>query len=344
MKGVVASTASDVARKAGVDRSTVSRILNRAFGQHRYAPETIEAVETAARQLNYRPSTTARALRTGRTMLVGLIVGDIANSFFGQLTAAIELGLRQHGYRLMIGSTSEDAATQKRHLDEMLHRGIDGLIVSPAGGVGLKRAVSSGTPVVLVDRPLSAAKLPFVGLDNHEAGRQLGEHLRTLGYRSVGIVLPRTQDDPTLRWRVQGLEAGLGEGGRLAWRHPTALRPGEADRRALAERFERGRKRPDTVIGLTNDCTVTAMEVLRDVGWRVPDDIGLAGIDDFRAAELLDPPLTVVSQPIEDIAAHAIEYLLAAMSGQPKSEDFLLSPRLVQRRSLRSISPVQETP
>lgn len=336
-------TATDVARAAGVDRSTVSRILNRSFDRHRYAPETIDAVERAAQRLNYRPSTTARALRTGRTMLVGLVVGDISNSFFGQLTGAIEIGLRAHGYRLLIGSTSEDITMQRQHLKEMLHRGVDGIIISPAGISGLKQAASSSTPVVLVDRPLVRSNLPYVGIDNHDAGRQLGEHLRGLGYQAIGAVLPDTQDDPTLRWRLQGLKVGLGHRGRIMWRHPVPLRSTENDRRELAQCLLQSSPRLQAVVGLTNDCTVTAMEAIRDVGWRVPERIGLAGIDDFRAAALLDPPLTVMSQPIESIAATAVDYLLNAMSGQAKTEDRLLPPRLIERRSLRPLTDDRET-
>lgn len=355
MKSSAAATASDVAKAAGVDRSTVSRILNRAFDDHRYAPRTIRAVEKAARELRYRPSNTALALRTGRTMLVGLVVADIANEFFGQLTAAIESALGTHGYRLMIGSTTEDPATQARHLDEMLHRKVDGLILCPAGSSGLKKTGDAGTPVVLIDRPLSRSALPFVGLDNHDAGRQLGEHLRGLGYRTVGLVLPAGGDDPTLRWRVRGLEAGLGEGGRIAWRHEVALRPDASDRQALAERLITTSAEPvEALVGLTNDSTVTAMRALRDVGWRVPERVGLAGIDDFRAAELLDPPLTVVAQPITAIAQTACDTLLDAMSGRAasgaesgaesvKHQDCLLPPQLVRRESLRRLTPTEES-
>ncbi len=334
MKSAQSVTASDVARLAGVDRSTVSRILNRSFDQHHYAPETIDAVQKAAKSLNYRPSSTARALRTGRTMLAGLIVADISNSFFGQLAAAIEVGLRSHNYRLMIASTSEDLATQCRHLDDMIHQGVDGIIISPAGNKGIAHAVSSGTPVVLVDRPLSGVSWPYVGIDNHNAARQLGEYLRELGYQTIGVVLPQSKDDPTLKWRLRGLEIGLGKRGRVVWKHAVSLRTGEADRRALSQRLSQS-PNLDVVVGLTNDCTVTAMEALRDAGRRVPDEIGLAGVDDFRAAQLLDPPLTVVSQPIESIAAKAVSYLLDAMSGHPRTEDCLLPSQLIVRRSLR---------
>lgn len=332
----------DVARAAGVDRSTVSRILNRSFGQHRYAPETIRAVEAAASELEYRPSTTAQALRTGKTRLVGLLVGDIANSFFGQLTAAIEAGLRPHDYRLMIGSTSEDLAVQRSYLAEMLHRGVDGIIISPAGAAGLRAAASAGTPVILIDRPLARTNWPYVGIDNHEAGRVLGDHLRRLGYRKIGVVLPEGGDDPTLRWRLQGLKAGLGPGGGVAWRHLVPLRSGTGERLPLARRLTASEPPPDALVGLTNDCTVTAMEALRHVGWRVPQRIGLAGIDDFRAAELLDPPLTVVSQPIHDIAASAVDYLLAAMAGRPEPARRLLAPRLIERQSLRALVQQKE--
>jgi DNA-binding LacI/PurR family transcriptional regulator len=338
------ATGNDVARLAGVDRSTVSRILGRAFDQHRYAPDTIRAVERAAHKLNYRPSMAARSLRTGRSMTVGLIVGDISNSFFGDMAAEIEPLLRSHRYRLMIGSMSEDPKLQVSHLEDMLHYGVDGIIISPACADGLNDAVIRKTPVVLIDRPLSRQRLPYVGLDNHNAGRILGEHLCRLGYRRIGVVLPDVANDPTISWRLQGLKAGLARAAQIVWRQTVPVRVEESSRHAIANRFLSETISVQAIVGLTNDCTMSALEATRELGLSVPDRIGLAGIDDFRAAKWVDPPLTVVAQPIKAIAREAVNYLMSALAGQPSKCDCLLCPELKVRQSLRLIDTYQENP
>lgn len=340
--GLARVTAKDVARLAGVDRSTVSRILGRAFDQHCYTPETIRAVESAAHELNYRPSMTGRSLRTGRSMVVGLIVGDISNSFFGNLAAEVEPLLRSHRYRLMIGSTSEDPGIQASQLEDMLHYDVDGIIISPACTDGLKETMLRRTPVVLIDRPLSRQRLPYVGIDNHNAGRMLGEHLRSLGYRRVGVVMPRVEGDPTISWRLQGLKVGLNGAAQIIWRETIPTRIDNSSHHAIAKRILSTKGGVQAIVGLTNDCTITAMEATRELGLSAPDQIGLAGIDDFRAAKLLDPPMTVVAQPIEAIAREAVNYLMSALSGQPRKGDCLLCPELRVRRSLRSINTSQE--
>lgn len=341
--GLARATANDVARLAGVDRSTVSRILGRAFDQHRYNQETIRAVENAANLLSYRPSMRGRSLRTGRSMTVGLIVGDISNCFFGNLAAEIEPLLRSHQYRLMIGSTSEDPKLQASQLEDMMHYDVDGIIISPACADGIKETMLRRTPFVLLDRPLSRHRLPYVGIDNHNAGRMLGEHLRGLGYRRVGVVMPTVEGDPTIAWRLQGLKVGLNGASHIIWSETISARVDKSSRQVIAKCISSTKGGIQAVVGLTNDCTITAMEAARELGLSAPGQIGLAGIDDFRAAELLDPPMTVIAQPIEAIAREAVNYLMSALSGQPKTSDCLLCPELRARRSLRFMNASQET-
>lgn len=327
-------TASDVAKRAGVERSTVSRILNRAFDQHRYSEATVEAVREAAESLGYRPSSAGRALRLGRSMLIGLIVPDIANSFFGQIAAEIEAALRPRHYRVMMASTGEDPDAQKLLIQDMQHREIDGLILAPSTTAGLG-ARQLQTPTVLIDRPAKRSSLPYIGIDNHHAGRLLGEHLRELGYRRVAVVSPDSGGDPTLRWRLLGLRAGLGQAGRIVWANTTPLRLGADDRCQLSKRIaQTDGDTVDVIVGLTNDSTLLALEAVRDAGLTCPRDIGVCGIDDFRAAESVNPPLTVVAQPIPEIARAAVDGLLTMLRGEPLVSPAPLDPRLIQRSSL----------
>lgn len=270
-------------------------------------------------------------------MLVGLVVGDISNSFFGQLTRHIEGGLLEQGYRLLIGSSCENQDAQRDHLDEMLDRGVDAIVIAPTGEAGLSVAKRKGVPIVLIDRPLRRVSLPFVGIDNHLAGQLIGEHLCRLGYRRVGVVRPATKGDPTIGWRLEGLREGLGAAAAIAWEYPHDIRNDYTSRERLARWLSEVSNGVEVVVGLTDDATILAMEAARDARLQVPLDLGLAGIDDFRAAALLDPPLTVVAQPIEKIARSAVDCVLSVMRGALPGTPELLAPQLLQRGSLRQL-------
>lgn len=333
-------TMSDVARRSGVDLSTVSRVLNRSFENHKYAPETVERVRSAAEGLGYQPSLAARALRTGKTMLLGVVVSDIGNSFFGEIASSLDACISGHGYRLLISNTSEDPARQAGHIEGMLAHGVDGLIVSPSGGAGLGRAVETGVPVVTIDRPLPGSGLPFVGLDNMAATRLIADNLKTRGYRRVGVVVPESRTDPTLLERLAGLRSGLeAVGCILSWtvRVPSAEDLQREARRAVSEKFRTEKGLPDAVVGLSNICTMGLVEALEDLGLTWGESLGLTGIDDFSAASLVRPSITVVRQPIQRIATEAFSLLLKQMENpeeDTRNPIVKIEPVWVERESL----------
>ena len=330
------ATARDVARLAGVDPSTVSRVLNRAFDQHSYSIETVARVRQAARQLRYRPSLAARGLRTGKTMLLGLVVSDIASPFFSELAARIERRARDHKYRLIVCNTDENPRWQEEHLAELVAHPVDGLIVSPTGAHGVREVLHAGVPLVTIDRQLSRPAVPHVGLDNLLAGRLLGEHLRCRGRRRVAVVTPPTQGQPVRPDRLEGLRQGLRPDGEIVWVQETsvlALHPGA--KAQLRRRLQRAEAAPDAIVGLTAVATLSAMAVLAERGLAFPEQIALAGIDDFPAAAVVRPAITVVAQPIDQIAAAALDALIRQIEspGQPV-QSTILEPALIKRDSV----------
>ena len=327
-------TAADVAALAGVDTSTVSRVLNRSFAAHAYAPQTIRIIEESARKLGYRPLLTARALRGKRTQLLGLVVSDIANAFFGELAAAIEQAVRPMGYLLAICNTNEDPSTQAEHLDSLLARGVDGLIVSPSGDAGFEKLIDYHIPFVTIDREVTDAKITHVATDNLKAGNLLGAHLRSLGYRKVLAAGPIVEYDATIDQRIEGLRMGLGSTATLDLCRTRNKPFGPV----LAEKINgilRGRSRPDALVGLTNDSTIAAIDAIKRTGIKMPEQIGIAGIDAFSAATILNPAITIVEQPIAAIAQLAANRLMDLLNHQKIDVRIsLLEPQLIKRQSL----------
>lgn len=331
--------ANDVARLAGVEPSTVSRVLNRSFSQHRYAPRTIRRIHAAARKLGYQPSQAARTLRTGKSLLVGMVVSDISNPFFAQLAADSERFARGYGYHLIVTNTQDRAKWQAEHIRDLVSRGVDGLIVSPSGPGGLSTAAKMGVPVVLVDRATGKGNWPLVCLDHIKAGQFLGKHLSRLGYRQIGVVLPKVPTDPTLKQRLEGFQCGLGSSGKISWilRVPPGPDMQNHARSGVHRRLKASRP-PDAIVGLNNTCTLGSVEALADLGITWGNSVGLAGIDDFPAASLLRPAVTVVAQPIEQIAANAVRLLVDNMTAEKpraRRKTVLLKPIFVTRDSLR---------
>ena len=338
--GIRKVTMSDVARQSGVDLSTVSRVLNHSFKNHTYAPETVKRVRDEAKNLGYQPSLAARSLRTGKTMLLGVVVSDISNSFFGELASSLDACSGKSGYRLIISNTNEDPARQTEHIDGMLAHRVDGLIVSPSGNGGLDKAIQAGVPVVTIDRPLPNSGFPFVGLDNLEATRLLSSELKARGYQNIGIVVQEGRMDLTLQERLDGLRAGLKtEGCNVSWIAEIPRSGGLQNeaRQEISEKLGNGADLLDAVVGLNNSCTTGLIEVLEDLGLAWGDSLGLAGIDDFNAASLVRPAITVVRQPIERIATEAFSILLKQMKNPQRNlEDstVLIDPIWMERESL----------
>lgn len=328
-------TAKDVARAAGVDPSAVSRVLNQATENHRYSTETIELIKRTADKLGYQPSIAARALRTGRSMLIGMVVPNIGNPFFAEIASHVERLAWQEGYRVVVCSTNEDAHRQTSQINDLISRGIDGLIVSPAMG----GKIPATPPAIAIDRPADADGISCVCLDNHKAGFLLGEHLRQKGYKSVGVILQNFQLDPSLRERFDGFVEGFGNAD-IAWQLeiPFSSDILENVKSAAMSRLK-DTPLPDAVIGLSNWCTLGALEAMAacNIKWGV--EIGLGGIDDFAGAGLMKPGITVVAQPVKQLAREAFVRLLKVMTTPNenkliKPQVKLLEPVLIVRDSL----------
>lgn len=331
-------TVRDVGRLAGVHPSTVSRVLNRAFDQHTYNPETVRRIEASAAKLGYRPSHAARSLRTGKTMQIGVVVTDIANSFFGQIAARIEHHARQQGYRTLICNTEEDPQLQAAHLKELASRDVDGIILCPTNTAGCDYVLQLKVPLVSLDRKLDLPGVPHVGLNNARAGEMLGQHLKTHGYERVGVVMPDLPYDTTLTERLNGVLRGIGPKGQLAW---TEIVPADQLHRQtsqhLAERLT-SQPLPQAIVGLTNESTCAAINALRDCDMPIANPVGIAGIDDFSAAPMLAPAITVVAQPVQQIAEKGTACLLDLLTDkEPANEVMLLEPILIARGSLGDV-------
>ena len=289
----------EIARLAGVDRTSVSRILNEDFARHRYRPETVKQVKAIAEAHGYTPHRTASALKTGKTQLVGLLMPDIRNPFFGDLASMMDSLLSQMGYRVLIADSANSFEREARALRDLAAFSVDGLIFTPCT---LKRQPlirNMRAPIVVLDYELYAAH-PCISLDYDDAAGQLLKLFQSRGRRKLGLVCHSA--------------TRMTENCFLRAVHPPLriLRP-PSKMRALPAVYEQVRfliaKGADGLICLNNDLTIRTLHCLKEDGISIPEDIAVAGIDEIPMSALLTPPITVVRQPIADYARTAVNYL-----------------------------------
>ena len=326
-------TMADVAERAGVSKATVSHVIN----ETRFVEDATKSrVREAIDALGYRPNVAARSLTTQRTRIIGLIISDVTNTFFGELTRGIEDALFANGYSLMLCNTNEVLEREEYYIDILLRQGVDGIIAAAASQDwdALNEAAKLNIPIVMLDRTFENADSPYVGVNNSQ-GAYLGtRHLIERGYREIGI-LSGFQRLSTMRERLAGFEQALAEAKlplRANWRidSPLTIDYGKRAMQQLMGQVER----PDAVFISNNLLSLGALMGLREMELVCPDDIAIVGFDDHPWAQVSDPPLTVVRQPTYAIGETAAQKVLQALNdGDGEVSSAMFDCQLVMRQS-----------
>ncbi|MCR8713275.1 LacI family DNA-binding transcriptional regulator [Stenotrophomonas indicatrix] len=294
---------NDVARVAGVSKSTVSRVL----GGGPVSAGVRGRVEAAIRQTGYHPNLQARRLRARHTGIIGLIVADIRNPFFTALIRAVEEAAYREGLRVTLCNTDEDPEREALYLQLMHEERISGLIFAPTRTtVGRLERLVLDYPTVLVDRAAPGGSIDSVVLDNPAAMAGLVEHLVERGYRRIGGLFGSTsttaaerRDGYLAAMRAHGLEPDYRE------IEPTA----EAAISTVGQ-WLAGPSRPEALVASNSLLLMGALKAARSAGLAIPEALALAGFDNERWTELVEPGITVIEQPVEEMGRAAMSLLL----------------------------------
>lgn len=324
---------ADVAKLAGVSHQTVSRVLNHP---QTVRPATLEKVKAAIRELGYRPNTSARALVTRRTRLIGVVNPGEARFGPANMTMAIEEAASEAGYATTL-AVMRDARTEtvERALEFFLELGVEGIVfVAPMSQVApAAMQLSTTLPVVMIAAGLrESTSLHVVAVDQEVGARMATRHLIDLGHRDiVHVAGPNDWFDARSRivgWRDELLEADLPVPPMVAggW---DPVHGYEIGRRLVS-----GRRLPSAIFAANDPMALGMVRAFHEAGVRVPDDVSLVGFDDVEGAGYFEPPLTTVRQPFAAVGARAIQVLLAALDGAPASRT-LIAPELIERASTR---------
>ena len=340
------TTIQQVAVAAGVSTSTVSNVLNGRT--NRMLPATLLRVTDTMNRLDYRPNRAARQLRTGQSRTIGLIVPSVGNPFWGAFARELEHAALAEGYNVLLCNSERDPARERGYVEELWDNGVRDIVLctSLPSLQHLAGIVEQGLRLVLFDRPIQPedpALVASISINNFVGGNIAAAHLLGLGHTKLAFVSGTLLSvNRTGRYAgfVAAVEAaGLDSADMAIWPARKADELGELDaaeigRRAAHALFDQ----PDPPTGIVTINDMTALGFcrgLRDLGLRVGEDVSVVGFDDILLADLYDPPLTTVRQPISRMAQLAVEQIVARDSAPDREPDHsvLLRPELVVRGS-----------
>lgn len=337
---------SDVAKALGVSRTLVSMVLNNQGDVHGISPITQEKVRAKAKELNYKPNSIARGLRTGKSNTIGLIVTDISNSFYAKIARRIEDKASKLGYNLIFCS-SDESATREEELIQMLRgRQVDGLILATTfrDQSVLQELVKEEYPFVLIDRHIPSLSSNYVVVDNYNSSKVAVERLIANQHTEIGLLTISPSHLSTIQDRERGYRDAL-EGQSIAINAQNICEiPFDDLHHQVEVALQKILKRPNPVTALyatNNSIAKACLEHLVTMGVNIPEEVALLSFDDIDVFKFCYPPVTAVAQPINEIGDQAVNILLDMIQGNknvtPAHRKVVLPADLIIRKSCGSV-------
>lgn len=332
------TTLKDIARDLGVSVITVSKVLR---DHPDISEETRRRVMKRVKELDYRPNYAARALITGRTWTVGLVVPDLLHPFFANVAKAISKEIQAKGYSLLISSSDEEPELEQNEIQHLLARRVDAMIVASVQHTvqSLRSLAAQKIPYILLDRKFAGLASNFVGVDDQAVGLLATSHLIEQGCERIAHI--QGPEVSTAAGRLEGYKKALAvhhttpPAGYVVPIGPSGDHRGEEAGYEAARRLLSVRKRPDGIFCFNDPVALGAMRTILEAGLRIPEDIAVVGCGNLSYSDFLRVPLSSVDQGSARIgkAAAAMALKLAQNRGQPAVKTVLIEPHIVVRTS-----------
>lgn len=329
-EGVV--TLEQVAARAGVSPSTVSRILN---GTATVSELKRAAVDEAIRTLGFRPNPVARGLAGGRTMSIGVVTQRISSPFYGEALSGIEVALEAAGYVPLFVSGNWNEVDERKAIETLLSRRVDGVIVL-AGRLGNAElaALSTSVPMVVVGRQVAGERLFSFSFDNRAGARLATEHLLSLGHRRIALLLGDLVHDDAIDRQNGYLDALAAAGIPVDAELVVQSDYTEAGGMLAVSRLLERDAAFSAIFSSNDQMAYGAILGLARRNLRVPDDVSIVGFDDLIMSRYTMPPLTTVRHAVYETGVQAAAAMLALLQGEAPRVS-LAAPELVMRESVR---------
>ncbi|ADO77278.1 LacI family DNA-binding transcriptional regulator [Halanaerobium praevalens] len=327
-------TIKDIAKKANVSVTTVSRVLN---NKPDVGDQTRTKILKLIEELNYKPNSVARGLVMQKTHTIGLIIPDISNPFFPQVARAIEDKAQKSGYSIIFFNTDNHLEKEKKAVELFKSKQVDGLIVSLSLGNEeiLKELKAANYPVVQIDRSVFSNSYPLVSIDNKNSAYQMVEYMLKKGYKKIAHITGDLKTT-TARDRLAGYKKALND--YQVEINEDYIIKGDYTQQLAFEAMQTllKLKEPPTAVFAANDLSAAGVyKALFAAGLNIPADIAVAGHDDIDIASLLRPELTTMRQPKYSLGEKAVSVLLKMIDNyEAEVEAQILKTKLVIRESV----------
>ena len=340
-------TVADVALAANVSKATAARVLG---GYGTVSGKVHEDVMAAAKALDYRPNELARSMTTGKSGIIGVVVGDIENPFFSLAVRGISDAARAAGFNVILANSSEQIEAEKAAVRLLIGKRVDGLIVTPSESRDvshLRDIQRSGRPLALLDRALPDLDVDTVTVDDRDVAMRATRILADAGHRNIAYVTAVDAEGheyrnleqiytSSVRERIEGFltacrETGIEQPERYV--KLGAMSPEET--RKLAAALLAGPDRPTAILASDSLIALEIFKVIRELGLRVPDDISLITFHDADWTSVTSPPITVVDQPVYALGKSVAELLIRRLKGDIRQpERIVLATSIIERGSV----------
>lgn len=323
----------DVASRAGCSTASVSRVLNR--------PDLVQEalrqrVQSAMRELGYVPNSAARALRSRRTHIVGIVIPTLNYAIYARLVEGLQQRLLHHRYSLLVATSEYDLAAEEDRARVLIERGVEGLVLigDTHRPTLYEHLESSGIPYVNTYVYRADELHPCIGFDNRRATAEVTEFLLELGHRSFGVISAMTAGNDRAAERVAGVRTTLEKRGLALPADAVYERPYSIAGGREGFRYLRGLRPSPSAIVCGNDVlAIGALLEARSSGVKVPDEVSIVGFDNLELAANMDPPLTTVDVPATQMGERAADFLAATIAGESVLRAIRIEPTLIARKT-----------
>ncbi|MGZ8886888.1 MAG: LacI family DNA-binding transcriptional regulator [Nitrososphaeraceae archaeon] len=325
-----------IAEKAGVSTATVSRVLSGFPGVRE---KTKKKVMKITSELNYEVDGIARSLRQKKTFKIGVIVGNVLSQFYTVLAKSIEDIANKYGYSVILCNGDDDPEKELNYLKVLRSSRVDGIIIVPTGkNVGyINNLLQSNIKIVLVDRLIEGVDCDAVLVDNEKGAYTAVKYLIDKGYKKIAII-DGLIDTTTGKERLKGYLRALNENN--IPRNDDFIKIKDFKKRSgivFANELLENKNKPEAIFVANLDLTLGAILSIKSLGLKIPDDIAVIGFDDSDWAQILEPPLTTISQPVYDLGTTAAEMLIKNIENDNSKKEKLivtLNTKLIERDSV----------
>lgn len=327
------ATIRDVARHAGVSTAAVSKVLRGAYG---VSPAMKEKVAASIAALEFRPLALARGMR-GSSYTLGVFLVDLSNTFFSVLVGGIRDVAEERGYQVLIGQARQGIEAQRRLIEAMVDRRMDGLLlIAPFGSADELERLGRTIPVVVLGRHGPGEHFDTVASDDIAGSALIVDHLVSLGHERISFLGHQEPgDEPGMPQtvRAHGYDLAMAQHGLERWIDHIPGRWGTEGGFEAGRVIARREVRPTALHGGADVAALGAYTTLVQAGLRVPEDISIVGYDDVPTAALPPIGLTTVDQSGVEMGRRAAELLVSRIEGRTESQHLLIPPRLVIRHT-----------